>query len=152
MVPARRRVLPVWRFVAAVVCGAVVAGCQTLPPSLVACPLPAVEQAAHIQKLVPIGTPRDEAVAKLKQAGIAGTFGTGNSIFYCDTWTRGDDERWYMNVELLFNESGEVYAYRPDSERHAGGNLDGVGTAKVAKPPKEVAAGPKSTLVDPFAE
>lgn len=152
MVQRRRPLRPIWSWIAITLVGTTLIGCQTLPPSLVACPMSAVEQAARVQKIVPIGTPREDAVANLKKAGIDGTFGTGNSIFYCDTWTQSDDERWHMNVELLFNESGEVYAYRPDPERHAAGLPDDVGTATVTKPPKEVAAGPKPSIVDPFAE
>lgn len=141
-----------WLWMALALCGLPLTGCQTLPPSLVACPMPAVEQASRVQKIVPIGTPRDEAVAKLKKAGIDGTFSTGNSIFYCDTWTQGEEERWHINVELLFNESGEVYAYRPDPERHASSLATEIGTAKVRQSSKEIAAGPKPSVVDPFAE
>lgn len=140
----------VW--VAIIFSGAMFSGCQTMSPALTSCPMPVVEQAARVQKIVPIGMPREEAVAALKKAGIDGTFGTGNSIFYCDTWTQSDEERWHINVELLFNESGEVYAYRPDPELHAAGLSENVGTAKVTKPPKEVASGPKPSIVDPFAE
>lgn len=150
MVDCRCPLRTVW--VAIVIAGAMLAGCQTMSPALTSCPMPAVEQAARVQKIVPIGTPRDEAVAALKKAGIEGTFGTGNSIFYCDTWTQSDKERWHINVELLFNQSGEVYAYRPDPQLHASELSEEAGSATVSKPPKEIAAGPKPSIVDPFAE
>lgn len=152
MVQARQMLLQVWRLVCSGLLGLSLAGCQTLPPSLVACPMPVVEQAARIQKLVPVGTSRDDAVANLKKAGIDGTFGTGNSVFYCDTWTQSESERWHLNVEVMFDESGNVYAYRPDPQLHAAIDADDAGSAKVGKMPKEVAAGPKASVVDPFAE
>lgn len=125
-------------------------GCQTLSPSLVPCPLPVSEQAARIRDIVPPGTPREEALAKLKKAGIEGTLGSANSIFYCDTWKQSDQERWHINVELLFDKDGKLYAYRPEP-----GNLasrDDAGTAKLTKPPKEVASAKQTGVVDPFAE
>src|SRR6187549_3541257 len=97
---------------------AMLVGCQTLP-SLVQCPMPIVEQASRIQEIVPAGTPREAAIAKLKKAGIDGNFSEGHSIFYCETWQQDDDERWHINVQVLFDEEGKVYAYRPDPQSYA---------------------------------
>ncbi len=125
-------------------------GCQTLP-ALTPCPLGSVEQAARIEQIVPIGTPREEAVAKLKKAGVEGTFSEGNSIYYCGTWAQSDKERWHIHVEMLFDGDGNVYAFRPDPLR-AAANQEEPGTAKVTKKPKEIASGAKVNVVDPFAE
>jgi hypothetical protein len=90
------------------------AGCQTMSPSLVSCPWSAVEQARKIDEIVPPGSTREEAVSRLKKAGIAGNFGEADSIYYCDIWNRDDSERWHINVALLFDEEGKLYALRPD--------------------------------------
>ncbi len=129
----------------------VCAGCQTLP-AFVPCPLPTVEQATKVQEIVPIGTPRDDALAKLKQAGIEGSFGTSKSIFYCNTWQQDDKERWHINVDLLFDDRGELYGFRPDPQDRAATASDQPGTAKVTKKPKEVASAKQTGIVDPFAE
>jgi hypothetical protein len=50
---------------------------------------------------------------KLADAGIDGSFGVSDSVFYCDVWRREDGNRWYINVALLFDESGRVYKARP---------------------------------------
>lgn len=126
-------------------------GCQTMSPSLVPCPMPVVEQAAKVQELVPLGTPRDQAISKLKSAGIDGNFGTANSIYYCDTWKQSDKERWHISVELLFDEQGKVYAYRPDPQSSRQ-SQETAGSAKVTKPARQIAKGPKPSVVDPFAE
>jgi hypothetical protein len=89
--------------------------CQLTPaPILVTCPLPAAEQAARLQTLVPLGTPRGDVLRILKENGIAGDFGENESLFYCDVWDHGDGERWHINVTLLFDEQGLLYATRPD--------------------------------------
>jgi hypothetical protein len=95
---------------------AILAGCQLTPaPGLMACPLPATEQAVRVVEVVPLGTPREDVLKRLKDAGIRGNFGENQSIFYCDVWNREDGERWHINVVLLFNEQGELYATRPDA-------------------------------------
>jgi hypothetical protein len=127
-------------------------GCQTLSPALVPCPLPVAEQAARIQELVPLGTPREQAIERLKRAGIDGTLGAANSIYYCDTWRQNDQERWHINVELLFDQNGKVYAYRPDPSGQVTAAHDDAGTAKVSKPPKQIASAKQVGAVDPFAE
>jgi hypothetical protein len=139
-----------WRLCAAGFWTVLLAGCQTLP-SLTPCPLGSVEQAARIQEIVPLGTPREEAVAKLKKAGVEGTFSEGNSIYYCGTWAQNDKERWHIHVEMLFDGDGKVYAFRPDPQ-HVAVRQEEPGVTKIAKKPKEVAAGPKSSVVDPFME
>ena len=128
------------------------AGCQTMSPALVSCPMPTVEQSARIQSLAPLGTPRDAAIASLKKAGIDGNFGTAKTIFYCDTWKQSDKERWHINVEILFDEQGNVYAYRPDPKSGASSTDSTAGKQKLTQPVKQVASGPKPSIADPFAE
>lgn len=90
-------------------------GCQLTPaPALVECPLPVQQQVEQILQIVPLGTPRQEALKKLKAAGIRGNFGENESIFYCDFWHRDDQVRWHINVVLLFDEHGVLYATRPE--------------------------------------
>lgn len=92
------------------------AGCQLTPaPQLSACPLPAAEQVAEILQIVPLGTSRDDVATKLKDAGVLGGFNTNRSIFYCDLWARNDKLRWHINVALLFDDEGILYATQPDA-------------------------------------
>lgn len=97
------------------VVGAWVAGCQMTPaPGFVNCPLPVVEQTLQVLEIAPLGTARDEAMKRLKTAGIGGDFGENRSIYYCDYWKRSDRESWHINVVLLFDEQGKLYKTRPD--------------------------------------
>lgn len=99
-----------------VVAWLVAAGCQLTPaPQLVTCPLSSADQVAEILQIVPIGTSREDVPAKLKAAGIAGGFNTNRSIYYCDLWKRDGDLRWHINVSLLFDEQGLLYATQPDA-------------------------------------
>ncbi len=94
----------------------VAAGCQMTPaPGLVTCPLPVAEQTAKILDIAPLGTPRDEVIKKLDKAGVIGNFSTGDSksTYYCDVWQQDKDERWHINVVLLFDENGILYGTRP---------------------------------------
>lgn len=111
----------VWSVCAAVVIVGWVIGCQSTPaPGLMMCPLPSTEQVHAILEIAPLGTQRDEAIAQLGEAGVLGTFGENQSIYYCDIWDRGDGIRWHINVALLFDDSGQLYATRPDQT----GNVD----------------------------
>ena len=89
------------------------AGCQLNSQQIVASPLSYRDQEAEILKIVPEGTPRQEAIEKLAAAGIQGELGGKRTIYYCDLWEREDGQRWHLNVALLFNDSGEVYQTRP---------------------------------------
>lgn len=104
------------RWIAGVLCGLLgVAGCMSTHLSLVPCPLSPAEQVQRVREVAPLGTTREEVVARLKKAGIRGNFGENESIFYCDVWEqKADDSRWHMNVTLLFDEQGKLYATRPD--------------------------------------
>lgn len=93
-----------------------VGGCQMTPaPGLITCPLPVSEQTAKILDIVPLGTSRDDAIKRLDKAGVIGNFSTGDSksTYYCDVWQRDKDERWHINVVLLFDENGILYGTRP---------------------------------------
>lgn len=125
-------------------------GCQTMPPSLVSCPLPAAEQASRIEEIVPLGTTREDAISRLKKEGIAGNFGEAESIFYCDIWNRSDSERWHINVALLFDDDGKLYALRPDP--HGQAAAAETPAAAISKKIKDVTAPRHTGLSDPFAE
>jgi hypothetical protein len=126
-------------------------GCQTFP-TLVVCPIPETEQAARIASLVPVGTDREAAIEKLREAGVNGQFSAGDTIFYCQTWLQDTNERWLVNVDVRFDEEGRVYAYRPAPQPGAASGLQAAGTLKIAKPPKQVASARQGGVVDPFAE
>ncbi|QDU48963.1 hypothetical protein [Gimesia panareensis] len=87
-------------------------GCTGLR-QVVPAPLVFEEQSKEILAIVPMGTPKEEAVRKLTEAGISGEFASSPSIYYCDLWERENGNRWHMNVALLFNEQGELYKTRP---------------------------------------
>lgn len=87
-------------------------GCTGLR-QVVPAPLVFEEQSKEILAIIPMGTPKEEAVRKLTEAGISGEFASSPSIYYCDLWERENGNRWHMNVALLFNEQGELYQTRP---------------------------------------
>ena len=88
-------------------------GCNFGKPRFITNPLSYAEQEAAILEVVPIGTPREAAVKQLEDAGIVGSFGVNDSIFYCDLWERSDGLRWHVNVALLFDQSSKLYKTRP---------------------------------------
>ena len=93
--------------------GLISAGCQLSTPRFVKSPLSYSQQAEAILEIVPKGTDRDAVVEKLERSGIQGNFSAvSKAIYYCDTWEREDGKRWLMNVALLFDESGRLYATR----------------------------------------
>jgi hypothetical protein len=79
----------------------------------VECPLSAAEQQQAVLEIVPRGTPRAEAARRLKEAGIEFSPGRKDSIYYLSLWTRGNGQRWHINVALLFDPAGNLYATRP---------------------------------------
>ncbi len=81
--------------------------------SFQSCPWPAGQQVREVLKIAPLGTEREEAMAKLQKAGIQGSYGANQSIFYCDVWRR-EDSIWHINVALLFDENNVIYATMPD--------------------------------------
>jgi hypothetical protein len=90
------------------------AGCasSSLTGRLVDNPLPTAEQQDEVLKLVPVGTPRAEALETLASAGIEVHEGASNTIYYCDIWRRKDGSRWQMDVALLFDKQGNLYRTR----------------------------------------
>lgn len=81
------------------------------------------DQQKAILEIAPLGTSREEAVRRLKTAGIECTPGVSQSTFYCDIWTRKDGTRWRMDVALLFDKSGKLYeTRRAQSETGLAGN------------------------------
>ena len=71
------------------------------------------QQREAILEIAPLGTPRDDVVTRLANAGIEGSFGISESIYYCDIWDRSDGARWHVNIALYFDESGNLYDIRP---------------------------------------
>ncbi|QDT90567.1 hypothetical protein [Gimesia algae] len=81
--------------------------------SVVPAPLVFEEQSAKILEIAPLGTPKEQAIRKLDDAGISGDFASSPSIYYCDLWQREDGALWHLNVALLFQEDGTLYKTRP---------------------------------------
>ena len=90
------------------------AGCASasLSGRLVDNPLATAEQQDEVLKLVPVGTPREDALETLANAGIEVHEGASNTIYYCDIWRRKDRSRWQMDVALLFDKQGNLYRTR----------------------------------------
>ncbi len=108
-------------------------GCNFGKPRFIASPLSYTEQEAAVLDVVPIGTPREAAVKQLKDAGIVGSFGVNNSIYYCDLWERPDGLRWHVNVALLFDQSGKLYKTRP-AESDTGTVSSSAPSSRTARP------------------
>jgi hypothetical protein len=87
-------------------------GCRLTSTGMVQSPLNYAQQESAILDIVPKGTPREQAIADLKTAGISGSFGVSDSIYYCDTWRRRGGETWHLDVALLFDETGKLYEAR----------------------------------------
>lgn len=85
-------------------------GCQFNKTMIMENPMTYREQVAEIEKLVVVGTHRDQAVEKLEKAGIKGSFGVNKSTYYCNLWHRDNGETWQMEVALLFDEKGNYIA------------------------------------------
>jgi hypothetical protein len=150
-----------WGWLVCLACGiAIHGGCQSGPPRLVSSPLSAAEQQQAVLKIAPLGTPRDEALERLKEAGIVLSPGSNASIYYCDVWNREGGERWYLNVALLFDASGQLYLTRPAQAETglASDSATALPTTSVpATPRARQAESPASTargaaLRTPFAE
>src|SRR5690349_17924367 len=89
------------------------AGCNSPPTSLIESPLSVEQQQQAVLQVVPVGSTRDDAERKLKGAGIDYTAGQGRTIYYLSLWNRPDGQRWHINVALLFDSEGKLYASRP---------------------------------------
>ena len=106
------------------------AGCHFFGKKKISEPLPYLKQVAEIQEIVPVGTPREEAVRKLEEAGVQGDFSASRkTIYYCDLWNRKNGERWPLNVALLFDGQGNFYR-----TRHSDFDGDFTGVAARATP------------------
>jgi len=89
------------------------AGCQGLNFGEIESPLAYQQQQQKILEIVPVGTPRSEAVEKLTAAGVFGEFSQGEKIYYCGSWKQANGSRWRTNVAVLFDEEGKVYRTQP---------------------------------------
>jgi hypothetical protein len=90
-------------------------GCATTSPLIVPSPVSTDEQQAQILKLVPVGTPREEALETLRREGVEVQQGASTTIYYCDLWQRPDGSRWHLDVALLFDRQGRLYRTRSAS-------------------------------------
>ena len=97
------------RWTAASLIALTLAGCMSLNRSIMPCPLTYSEQEKEILAVVPKGTKRDEALRRLAAAGIEGSFGVSQRVYYCDLWNRKTGERWHVNVALLFDDNDTLY-------------------------------------------
>ena len=109
---------------------------MTPAPRVDSCPLPQQEQVTEILKIVPLGTPRDDVAKTLREAGILGSFTENRRIYYCDLWDRGDNSRWHINVTLLFDEAGILYATQPDSQGNINPSPASTSTGSQSAEPK----------------
>jgi hypothetical protein len=121
---------PIWRSILLIVLFTMLPGCHFFGKAKISDPQPYLKQVAEIQKIVPVGIPREEAVRKLEEAGVQGDFSASrNTIYYCDLWNRKNGERWPLNVALLFDSQGNFYR-----TRHSDFDGDFTGSAARATP------------------
>jgi hypothetical protein len=97
------------RWTAASLIALIIAGCVSLNRPIMSCPLTYSEQEKQILAVVPKGTQRQEALRRLAAAGIEGSFGISQRVYYCDLWNRKNGERWHVNVALLFDDADKLY-------------------------------------------
>jgi hypothetical protein len=104
-------------------------GCVGITRPIVACPLTYSEQEKELLTVVPKGTRRDDALRRLAAAGVEGSFGISQRVYYCELWKRPSGEQWHINVALLFDDAGKFYktqvaeaetAVVPDGKSQAG--------------------------------
>jgi hypothetical protein len=86
-----------------------ISGCVV--PQMVRCPVADADLSKNIFEIAPKGTPRDETIAKLRAAGIDGSFAPdkstmGKDYFCCQTWRRPSGEVWRISMLLHFDKSG----------------------------------------------
>jgi hypothetical protein len=84
-------------------------GCSSVGRAIVPCPLTYADQEKEVLAVVPKGTRREDVLRRLHAAGIEGSFGISQRVYYCDLWNRPDGQRWQMNIALLFDEKGVLY-------------------------------------------
>lgn len=106
-------------WVVAAACLMLCSGCglmrETKRPSFTSCPWPVSKQVSEILAITPLGTPREQAIKSLEAAGIKGSYGGNHSLYYADVWKR-EDAVWHINVTLLFDSEGRLYATQPDTQ------------------------------------
>jgi len=110
--PSRRFTCGLW---AMLLIAIFAGGCRLGAGRVVPCPLASADQKAALLKIAPLGTPRDAAIQKFEKAGIEGSFGISETVFYCDFWKRANGERWDMDLSMLFDQSGQLYKIRANS-------------------------------------
>ena len=98
-------------FVAGPLLFCLVGGC--VGPSTVRCPIPDADLTKKILAIAPVGTPREEAIRKLREAGVEGAFGSdksgfGKDYFCCQTWRRPHGEAWRISLLLHFDKEGKL--------------------------------------------
>ncbi len=89
----------------------VAAGCVS--PQTVRCPIKDQDLTAKILEVAPVGTSREEAIRRLRAAGIDGAFGSqgsafGKDYFCCQSWRQPSGEVWRISLLVHFDKSGNV--------------------------------------------
>lgn len=121
-------------------------GCARGLGSISPSPLSTDEQQQALLAIVPHGTARDEARQRLQQAGIEFSTGQSQSVYYCTLWNRPDGGRWQLDVALLFDADGRLYATRRgDSET----GIDSAGDAPLAAPAQAPSLRAAATQTEP---
>jgi len=92
-------------------------GCHLGQRGVIDSPWPVSRQQAELLKVVPLGTPRDQAEQFLQGAGIEYVRAPRNTVIHCTLWNRPNGERWHINVALLFDRNQELYAVRESDAR-----------------------------------
>jgi hypothetical protein len=99
--------------VAGAILMSVAAGCVGPQIQAVRCPIDDKELNKKILEVAPVGTPRDEAVKRLTDAGIRGAFGSehsgfGKDYYCCQAWRQPNGEVWRISLLLHFDKSGNL--------------------------------------------
>ena len=110
----RSRISAVGRYVVAgTILMCLAAGCVGPQIQTVRCPLDDAALNKKILEIAPVGTPRDEAVKRLNDAGIRGAFGSehsgfGKDYYCCQAWRRPNGEVWRISLLVHFDKSGKL--------------------------------------------
>jgi hypothetical protein len=125
---------PAGRCAAGALLCCLLAGC--VAPQTVRCPLEDAALTKKILEVAPIGTPRDETIKRLNEAGIAGAFGTEHTLgkdyknyYCCQIWRQPHGEVWRISLLLHFDnaanfcETLDLPDFNPDRAKPARSTL-----------------------------
>lgn len=102
-------------------------GCMSLGDFAALPPIDNSHMSHAIAQIAPLGTPRDEAIQRLKAAGVEGEYlrvekmfvnaegprppqqaTTLDNFFVCERWVRPNGELWQFQADLEFDETGRL--------------------------------------------